>query len=342
MQTIYATKDNLKLPIGGVIPHEDNENDYIFGASPVSATRKILEPTKNWLNTALRLVDLIGGYQNLEIQKTHDGQDTYWCVTFTKNNVKRLLHLRKYGYDLNADERFLAISSGTVKFRGNSVKAVVDADRNNGFRKQGKLTTEMTLNECYAKLTDADYSDAKTSLDFYDLPYEMLDRASNGFSTLPYSDTATILSALAFAPLMVTVDGNYEMDDEGRIGATGKILNYNHEVTLLGAHFEGTAITWWDVWCSECKQFLKFRPDYRFGWPCLIDVNKKDMRLFKKKSEAAIYFLNSKDGLLVPYADGVITGGDMFKILFGDYKYAPIEVVDELPFPVASYQMTTN
>jgi hypothetical protein len=84
-------------------------------------------------------------------------------------------------------------------------------------------------------------------------------------------------------------------------------------------------------------------PDYKFGYPYIKDIIKlNSMKLYKKKGESAIYFLNPKDNKLVPYADGVITGGDMFKILFGDYKFAPTQIVDELPYSVAGYQMTTK
>jgi hypothetical protein len=289
----------------------------------------------------LKLRDIIG-IEGVEIQKTRDGRDTYWCVTFANNNVNRLLHLRKFGYDLNMDERYVAIGSGTIAGRGNNVKNVVDFNRLKGFKKQERQTTEMTHAECYAPLTDADYVDGKGGLEFYELPYEMLPRANNGFSTLPYSDTSILLSALGYAPLMVTVDGSYDMDNDGLIGHSGKVLNYNHEVALLGAQFEGTRIKWWDIKCSETKQLLKFRPDYRFGWPCLKDLKKKNMQLFKKKGHPAVYFLNPADNLLVPYSDGEITGGDMFKLIFGDYKYASINSVDELPYPVADYEMTTK
>lgn len=339
---LYATKDNLILPkVSDVIFYEENENDYIFGSSIVGSNRRILQPNQSWLDMELKLRDVVG-VDGVEIQKTKDGKDTYWCVTFANNNVNRLLHLRQYGYDLNMDERYIAVGSGTVPYRGNSVKAVVDFNRKDGFLKQERQTTEMTHAECYAPLSSIDYTDGQKGLDYYDFPYEFLPRADNGFSILPYAETSILLSALVFSPLMVTVDGSYDMDDDGLIGQSGKVLNYNHEVVLLGAQYDGTRIKWWDVKCSETKQLLKFRPDYRFGWPCLKDLKKKNMRLFKKKGEPAIYFLNPADNMLMPYSDGVITGGSLFKIIFGDYKYAPIEYVDGLPFPKADYEWTTK
>ena len=64
-------------------------------------------------------------------------------------------------------------------------------------------------------------------------------------------------------------------------------------------------------------------------------------KLYQQKGSPAIYFLNPADNKLVAFSDGVITGGEMFKIFFGDYKNIAIERVDTLPLPVANYTLKT-
>jgi hypothetical protein len=66
--------------------------------------------------------------------------------------------------------------------------------------------------------------------------------------------------------------------------------------------------------------------------------------LYKKIGEPAIYALNTEDNVLVPFADGVVMGGKLFKTLYGTTNYSdlPRENVTELPYPIAPYQFTTT
>ena len=88
-------------------------------------------------------------------------------------------------------------------------------------------------------------------------------------------------------------------------------------------------------------------------FPSHIDIGIKisidKPNLFKKKTSPAIYALNSEDGVLIPFSDGIITGGKLFKSLYGVLNIGMIPRVkdalgndwDELPYPVAEYGFKT-
>jgi hypothetical protein len=72
-------------------------------------------------------------------------------------------------------------------------------------------------------------------------------------------------------------------------------------------------------------------------------TKKNYMELYKKVGEPAIYVKHWNEPLLVPFADGAIAGGDIFKTLYGiaDYSKLPIIKVENLPYPIASYSVKT-
>jgi hypothetical protein len=246
------------------------------------------------------------------------------------------MHKRVYGFDLDWDDRDLVVTSGTKPGQGNGIKKVADTARTQGLLKdKGDISPDMTESEYYNwQRTNVDLEEAKSFRDLHQLGYEWLPTCNFGQT---YSSPEQMMEALLYSPIQVCVDGNYQYNENGTIG---RLLNWSHEVVIVG-YVKGE---YWLVYDSESLggKLLKFEWTYKFGYPICHSITNVNMQIFKKKGSPAIYFLNPADKLLVPYADGVVTGGEMFKILFGDYKYAPIQTVDELPYPVAPYSMTTN
>lgn len=317
--------EDINIPVSshrGLIIDKSPE-DYEFGASPLNEKRKVLVSDGQW-NEYLP--------SHFELQR-NSKFDSYGCVSYSHLNCKEILFKRLYNNDLDMDDRDLVVGSGTKPGRGNGQKTVADWARKNGnLKDKGDIPPGMTESEYYAwKRSEEDIGEASKFLELFETGYEWLPTCNFGQT---YSSPEQLMEALLYSPIQVCVDGSYEYDENGYIG---KLLNWNHCVSLIG--YEKNK--YWVIYDSESTQLLKFAWGYKFGYGMSHLLKKNFMQMYKKKNEAAIYFLNPKDNQLVAYADGVVTGGDMFKLIFGDYKYADIKTVDELPFPIAPYQMTT-
>lgn len=327
----YANKDNLIIPTGGVLPYEDNENDWIFGSSQF--TGRVLMPGLNWKGILEEM-----GWET-EIQKTSDGQETFLCVTFADTGTNKIINQRIYSHPLDCDEKFLGIGSGTVEGRGNSIQAVLEFERTKGFLYERKDVVNMTYKELWVKPTESDYAEAENNLkNYYSFNYEFLERKWNGIFKSPDCSLSVLLAGFAYSPLMVTVDARYDMDDTGMIlGYEGKLMSYNHEIINLGPHFENTDLRWFDAIDSETKQLLRIAPDYRFGWPVVKYLQKKNMKIYRKRGQKAIGYVNELGTGIYLWADGQdnvgpVAGGSTMKSL--GLKYEMAEACDEWPLPI--------
>lgn len=318
--------ENLK----GAIQPKITEKTYVFGNSPLTSLQKVLQEDGQWDNWL----------PDFELQRDKDWtKSTYGCVSFSNNNSKEILFKRMFGYDINIDDRDLTVLSGTVPEVGNDIISVAEFHRKNGLilERTQTMYQEMPVSEYYKWVRDDKAKEeAKMSLDLFNFGYELFTRETG--TTV---SNAKLIEGLKYAPIQVTVDGRYTYDENGYVCRNDII--YSHEVVLIGYVLNpDLSVKYWKVFDSCHNEIVKFCGTYRFGYPLINTlIPKSSMQLFKKKGEPAIYFLNPEDNKLVAFADGVIAGGSMFKILFGDYKFAPTKVVDELPYPVADYQMTT-
>jgi len=314
---------------GALIP-KISEQTYVFGNSPLTSLQKVLQPDGQWDDWL----------PDFELQRDKDWtKSTYGCVSFSNNNSKEILFKRLFGYEINIDDRDLTIGSGTIPDVGNDIISVAEYHRKNGFilEKTQEQWQTIPVNEYYAwTRSEDDKKEALQSLELFTLGYELFTRETG--TTI---SSAKLIDGLKYAPIQVTVDGRYTYDENGYVCRNDII--YSHEVVLIGyvLNIDGS-VKYWKVFDSCHDQIMKFCGSYRFGYPLINTlIPKTNMQLFRKKGTAPIYFLNPAYNKLVAFADGVITGGEMFKILFGDYKYAPVKVVDELPYQVADYQMKT-
>lgn len=309
---IFAHPQDIKQPKGGLILEERNENDYVLGAT---APWEIVNPERKWRN-----------YMPVfELQKNRHG-DVWGCVSFSYNSAHEFIHIKKYSKEINKNDRFVVVGSGTVPNQGNSKRAVAEWGRKNFWIDEPvwPYTSEMTVDEYYNNgLVPQEFIDQALKLkSCYEMQYQWL----------PGNEQKQILDGLQFSPVQVDVE-RYSFNNKGYIINTS--TGYYHEVLIFD--FEENEC-WW-VFDSEANQIIKFDWNYNFGSPMIHSLKKKNMaKIYKKKGEPALYFLNPKDQKLVSFSDGVISGGDLFKTLFVEYFF---EEYDELPYPVANYSIKT-
>lgn len=306
----------------GLIIEPRDPRDYILGASKVK--REILKGDGQW-DEYLPVA---------ELQRNKKG-DVFGCVSFASNNVDEILHKYKYKHEININDRILVVGSGTTPYVGNSTKRVEEWKRKNGFvigESKWEYTDEMTVEEYYNNGTVPQelLNKAKKTLEVYEIGYEWVPLAGWG---RPFSTPLQMMNALKYSPLALSVDGIYEYNSNGLIGQRDRV--YTHQLVCYG--YEENK--YWKIFDSESEKPLKFEWNYQFGFPMNKFLEKKNMKLFRQKGKKAIYFYNKEDGTLAPFTTGVLEGGSVFKALGLSYDMA--SVVDELPYPIAPYAITT-
>lgn len=267
---------------------------------------------------------------SIELQRNDKG-DTYGCESFALNSAHRFIWKCRYSEDFNKDDRFLVVGSGTTPSVGNSTGDVAEWDRVNGWIYE----------------TDWPFPQGMTITDYYNggkVPPELLAKGLQNKKTTDVGykwakdESITVrLNCLKFSPVRTSVE-SYQFNNQGRVINSG--AGYTHEIVIFD-FVQG--VEWW-VYDSENNQFVKFDWNYQFDSSMIHNIKKKNMpKLFKLNSSPAIYFKHWSQDLLIPFGDGVLTGGDLFKSLYGvsDYSQLVIQHVDKLPFPVANYKETT-
>jgi len=193
----------------GLLIEKPKEEDYIFGASPL--TYEELQPDGNWTEFL--------PYK--EIQNLN-GIEPFACVSFTILNCLEILIKRKYGIDTNWSDRFLAAISGTGA-GGNSPNAVSEF-----LRKLGVVPQEVwpfnekvkSFEDFYSPIPDEIYTLAKDFLAEYDFKYEFV----------PVNNDS-IAKALKTSPLLLAVSAWYLKDSGIYFKPDG--VEDNHATTLV-------------------------------------------------------------------------------------------------------------
>lgn len=314
----FATKEDIKMPKGGLILEERTEKDYILGSKDPKNFGKVVLAGGHWRNyTPVQ-----------EIQRVADG-DTYGCTGFSDNNIDEFIHRCKYGMEINISDMYVVVGSGTRQGVGNTMKAPAEFKRK-GFVMESDYpySRSMTLNEFYAPIPQRIFDLASKCI--YD----------SGYLFTNSSGQNELLSALEVSPVKVAIEGSYVFDSNGRLKTTGS--GYNHAVVIFDYELDGNGnvLEWW-IFDSETQQYIKARGDYAFLSPMVKFLEKKTLKMYKKIGQAGIGFVNElKDGLIL-WTDGVdslgrpVIGGSIFKTMGLSYNLA--EPCEEWPLPIVGY-----
>lgn len=319
MAVEFVTRqEDLKIPKGGLILTPQKPEDYIMGAtSPIE--KVVLQENGQW----------DGFLPIVEIQRLPDNQyeqESYMCVSFSNQNCKEILHKRKYGYEINMDDQYLGVGSGTVRGQGNSVSGVAEWSRKNGWIKEkGRFAWE-NMDQVYTPVTQEELAEGLKSLEVYESKYAWLPRGFNS----QVSSIETLKEHLKYGPVQASVDGSaYTFNQQGYIGT---FVNYTHEIVIFG-YEEGK---YWKIFDSETQQPLRFAWDYPFGFPMLHDFKKKVVtEVVRQTGKANCYLYSAQLDSYFAIADsdeivgannaiGKVPGGDLVKPFSGGkYPFIP-------------------
>lgn len=323
MQFVEKEED-LKIPkYKGLLVLEQSEEDHILGGtSPIPLV--VIRPDGQH-------DDFLPEVEIQRVGNQGANTDTFGCVTFSNNNCKETTHKEKYGYEINMDDQFLMVGSGTVPYQGNGVAKVAEWGRKNGFIKEkGRILKAKTIEEAFTPITAEEIKEGEESLKVYISKYAWLPRHLNSQACTP----EVLMEYLKCFPIQASVDGSaYSFNQSGYIG---EFRQYTHEIMVFG-YEKGK---YWKIFDSETQQALKFAWDYPLGYPMIHDLIKLNMKILKKKGQPAIGFLNSEDGGIYLWSDGVIAGGSLFKTL--GFTYSLAEEVDEWPAPIKGHITTVG
>lgn len=322
------TQEQVKQPrAASLIPEAKKDpRDYILSAThpDIEKLGMTVTPSGQWMDYVTEF----------ELQRNNIF-DQYTCVTHTGWNGTQCLAKCKYGATLDKSKRYTAVKSNTIPRRGNSVTNVVESIRNHGGVDEIDYPTtveNMTETEFYKKITPE--LDQKENF----RPFWLFNHA-----WVEGNSPEMIMAALRVSPIMVSVCGSYNFDQNGYI-AQDRSGMITHEVLIVGYELN----KYWIVLDSENQNgFVRFAWDYIFTAPKALYLTKKNfMQIYRIKGRSAMYFLNPEGKVVIPFTDGVIAGGSLFKIFFGDYKNvsANLQVVEKeelLPYPIAPYSFTT-
>lgn len=272
-----------------------------------------------------------------ELQRNIYG-DTYGCEGFSLNSAHRFIWKRRYAEDLNKCDRFLVVGSGTIPGKGNGTENVAEWDRLNGWILESRwpFTPDMTITTYFngGKVPPEMLAEGKENLKTTEIGYKWLK------DELPNTKKV----GLTFSPVRTSVK-SYAFDATGtRIIDSGG--DYVHEIII----FDFVDLVEWWAWDSENSQYVKFAWDYPFDGSMIHTIKKKVMtKIYKQKGQPALYALDPLSQQLVPFVDGSVAGGEVFRTLYGVNSYSDIPRVkdsngedwDILPFPVAHWSITS-
>jgi len=248
-----------------------SDKDYFFGGK-TKLKGSILVKDGQWDNYLPRI----------EIQKK--AFDSYACVSFSNNNVIETMHKRRYGEETNRSDRFTAKMSGTVPFKGNSLKAVADSQRLNGtvLEELWPFTDSMKVEEYY-KTIPQDIKNAGLQWEVAtEYGYEWISRRNR---------IEEMKKAIMFSPLQTAVDSY--------TNKTKNFEQFDHAVMIFG-YVDNKH---WKVFDSYRNRFVEYDWDYPFYGPMRVHYKKvlniifedMKMRLIRDKESGNIFLLDSDE-----------------------------------------------
>jgi len=274
----------------------------------------------------------------------HARFDDYGCVTHSAQNVLETLLYFKMDAQGNTDIRdtlrsldmldetgrpnfddwFTVLESGTVPYQGNSQEKVWDT-----IRKVGLIGQQFIFND---NTSQADYYDRKK------ITPQMIEKAKKFLEH--FKINSEYLQTVGLPVWMGGTKSALSVIEEG--------LTHSPLQTVVnnGTHCEETYNTEGsdELSFNSYKGVEHIRRNYGQHWYHIkaeITLIKKLLtpELYRKAGTKAIYFLNPEDMKLVPYADGIVSGATMFKTT--GLVYSMANRVEELPYEIADYSMTT-
>ncbi len=341
--------NRLFEPLGGVLPdpiENEGKNWLFLGAED---NWEVEEEDGDW-----------GKFMSPPERQDNDTNRRYPCVSISvagkiEKKINRImakdpstiplfksLNLLDENGKADVSECFIAKGSGTIPDRGNSQYAVYEFVRKNGFvgEKDWPSNLEMTLEEYYRTLTPEVIAKGKKVLEYISFNYKDVSE-----------DPDHRREALKRSPLATVVGGAYLGNEQGALlYRNNGTPSYNHQIQIYrqdrNVDISNEIIPVIDKVEDSYDPLLKdYVGTYPFKFCKIIKLKLRNMpELYKKNGEAAIYALDKEKKILVPFLDGLVSGGSFFKTVYGvdDYKLLPRKNVDILPYPVADYGLTTS
>lgn len=243
----------------------ESEKDHIFGAAPLG---EVLVDNGDWQPHLV------------EFETQRKSYDGYICVSMANNNIEEMMHLRRYGVEVNRSDRWLGVASGTVPGRGNSHNKVADTKHKKGVvdEEDYPFTASMLGQEFYKPLTK----------ELWDLGLKWkIDREYSYQKVNP----GEFKEALRYSPLQVAVDS--------RTNRSNQVRGYDHSVVLTALDTKA------HIFDSYPGRHLEYDVDYPFSFGLrfhykqlmVFDIGGYEMSLVRNAEKGNIYFVDSDNVL---------------------------------------------
>lgn len=296
-------------PIEQQIPIEEGrtEKDWVMGGQG-AYNQDILMPNGQWLDNLVVK----------ELQRNGRG-DVWGCVSFSAMNCCEIIYKKRYGEEVNFSDRKVVVGSGTDPKKGNSMNTVAEYIRTmwTVLESEYPYSPTMTIEEYYQAIPQDVITKALQSLKNFEVNHAWLPRANGGSSV--FSTPDQIKEALTYSPVQACVGPNEERNGIIYFSDSGV---YFHAITIVG-YVEGKH---WIVFDSETLELTIYDWNYRFGFPKIYSLKKKEPRVFYKELDKPAIYQKGEDGMYY----GIDSGTD-FKSLFGEFSSNQIIQLFSIP-----------
>lgn len=284
-------------PVDQQIPIEEGrtEKDWVMGGQG-AYNQDILVPNGQWIDYLV----------TKELQHNNRG-DVWGCVSFSAMNCCEIIYKKRYSEEINFSDRKVVVGSGTDPKRGNSMNTVAEYIRTmwTVLESEYPYSPTMTIEEYYQTIPQDIITKALQSLKNFDVNHAWLPRAEGGNAT--YSTPEQIKEALTYSPVQACVGPNEERDGIIYFSDSG---TYFHAITIVG-YVEGKH---WIVFDSETLELVLYDWNYRFGFPKIYSLKKKEPKIFYKELDKPTIYQKGDDGMYYPFKSS-----DAFKRLNGEF-----------------------